>query len=238
MNFENITTIVSLIVALISLIVAINALKVSNTALKISETALNLSSRDYVPQFIYDFRENGDIYVENPHPELFQIDFAEFIVIKKIGIHDELNQGLIQFSYVEDSKSIRLFGEDKFRTNIIINKNAVGPCALNICSYNSTIIASLRAKLEDEYSLDSQIGYMSPSLKEEETYIIIYYSNKNKERKSVISCRYFIHGGGGYDLITLDQEDFYFNINEANIPEFNDKDSLWNYLKTEKFKKY
>jgi hypothetical protein len=231
MNFDNITTLISLIIALVSLIVAINALKVS-------DTALNLSSREYAPQFIYDFRENGDIYVENPHPDLYQIDFAELIVLKKIGIEDYVNKGLIQFSYVESSKTTRLFGEDKFGVSIIINKNAVGPCALNLCPYNSTLIASLRVKLEHEYSLDSPMGYMLPSLKEEETYIIIYYSNKNKERKSVISCRYFIHGGGGYDLITIDQEDFEFNINEANIPKFEDIDSLWNYLKIEKFKKW
>lgn len=238
MNFDNITTLVSLIIALVSLIVAINALKVSNTALKVSDTALNLSSREYTPQFIYDFRENGDIYVENPHPELYQIDFAELIVVKKIGIEDYVNKGLIQFSYIESSKTIRLFGGDKFGVSITINKNAVGPYALNLRPYNSTLIASLRTKLEHEYSLYSPMGYILPSHKEEETYLIIYYSNKNKERKSVISCRYFIHGGGGYDLITIDQEDFEFNINEANIPKFEDIDSLWNYLKIEKFKKW
>ena len=89
-------------------------------------------------------------------------------------------------------------------------------------------------KVEKEFDIDSKTGYMLPSLQSKTLFIEVYYSNKNKERKSTILSRTFIHGGGGFDETIISTEAFDSILSNANHPKFENVGDFEKYA----FKKY
>lgn len=221
LNFDKLINFTSLTIAVVSLIISI-------VALKIAQQTLELSSKDFVPQFKYSFHENGDIEIINPNSDLFAVEFVDIIEIKTIGVEERIRKGYIEIPFVTRSLLFRKFNHEKFGENIIIKQNATGPCSY-ICEYDKTLISELKSKFEKEYNLESDKGFMPPSLQGKSTFVEVYYMNKNKIRNSVIFERTFLNGYG-YDELIIPNEEFDQIVKKANIPKFDNVNELWDFV--------
>ena len=215
------------------LAIALVSLVISVVALKIAQKTLDLSSISYIPQFEFSFKENDEIQIINPNDDLFKVDFINLIEIKTIGIEHYALNGFIEIPFITKSVVIRNFNNNKFKRTINIKPNFNGPCAY-FCACDETILKTFEDKAKKEFSIDSKKGYMLPSLQSKTLFIEIYYSNKNKERKSIILKRTFIHGGGGYDETIISSEALDSILNNAVHPKFENVGDFEKYA----FKKY
>lgn len=223
-SFNDLSTIISLIISLVSLIISI-------VALKISKDVVVYSSKDYEPQLIVTINEDDEVKVINNSTKLFSIIDMSLIRVKTVGFEDFEKKVVVRMPLLIISKFCpNINGKKK----AIINSNSVGPCAFQQCPIDITLIKQIEDKIQLEYMqpfLNGQEGrgYAYPSFQSDTYYLVVTYENRFQERKQVYYNKQHYHGTG-YINSKVSYESLEAFLKYIEIPKIEDFDTLWNYL--------
>lgn len=222
MNLLNeLTTILSLIIALISLAISL-------VALKISRKTFIYSSKDYIPDISFKILNDDSIEIVNNSNDLYQIDFVNYIKIRTLGFEDYNRNAVIEIPYIENSIQYGVIDEIGKIKRISFNFDSVGPCAY-LCAYDKESVKKLQSKISHYYSIRSKRGYALPSLQGLMYIIEIVYSNSFLKRNSLIYKQEHMHGLG-FDKTKISAKMLNRILIKSNIPKFKDPDKMWNYV--------
>lgn len=228
-DFDNITILVSLIVALISLLISV-------VALKISKRTFLYSTKDYIPDLTYTIDENDSVTIRNQSRKIFKIDYINFLKIRIIGFEDYVEQATVEIPIIEESLTFRWLKKDGRDKKIEFDKNASGPCAYGLCSYDRELVVGLNNKIEKDYSPNSKKGYRTPGLQGLKYILEIVYTDPFKERKSLIFQKNHLHGYG-FDDSRISDKELEETLEYIKIPKFDSLKKLWKYSK-EKYSRH
>ena len=222
MNLINeLTTLLSLLIAFISLVISL-------VALKIARKTFAYSSKDFIPDIKFKILKDESIEVVNNSTELCQIDYVNYIKIRTFGFEDYFSNSIVEIPFVVNSIQYGLIEKIGKIKRFSFNFDSVGPCAY-LCRYDEGLVKELQEKISDCYSLDSKRGYALPSLQSLLYIIEVVYSNNLLERNSLIYKQEYMHGLG-FDITKINSEMLNRILNKSNIPKFKDPEKLWSYI--------
>ena len=229
-DFDNITILVSLIVALISLVISI-------VALRISKRTFLYSTKDYIPDLTYSIDDNDSVTIINQSRKIFKIDYINFLKIRIIGFEDYIGKATVEIPIIEESLVFRWLKKKGRDKKIKFDKNSIGPCAYGLCPYEKELVAALNGKIENNYSANSNKGYRTPGLQGLKYILEIVYTDPFKERKSLIFMKNHLHGYG-FDNSRISSKELSAILDYIRIPKFDSLKGLWKYSKEKYSKSY
>jgi hypothetical protein len=211
----------------LSFVIAFSSLIIALVALKIARKTFLYSSKDYLPVVNFKILKEESIEIVNNSPDLYKIDYINYIKINTLGFEDYNNGFIVEIPFIVKSIQYGLIEKIEGKKTVF-NFDSAGPCAY-ICPYNAHMINSVRQKIAENYSMESKKGYALPSLQGVLYIIEIVFSNNFLERDSLIFKQEHMHGLG-FDKTKISTETLNGILTKSNIPKFEDPDKLWSYI--------
>ena len=211
----------------LSFVIAFSSLIIALVALKIARKTFLYSSKDYLPVVNFKILKEESIEIVNNSPDLYKIDYINYIKINTLGFEDYYNGFIVEIPFIVKSIQYGLIEKIEGKKTVF-NFDSAGPCAY-ICPYNAHMINSVRQKIAENYSMESKKGYALPSLQGVLYIIEIVFSNNFLERDSLIFKQEHMHGLG-FDKTKISTETLNGILTKSNIPKFEDPDKLWSYI--------
>lgn len=211
----------------ISLIIAFSSLVIALVALKIARKTFVYSSKDYIPDVNFKILKEESIEIVNNSPDLYKIDYINYIKISTLGFEDYKNGFIVEIPFIVKSIQYGLIEKIEGKKTVF-NFDSAGPCAY-ICPYNDQMVNNVRGKIVDNYSMGSKIGYALPSLQGVLYIVEIVFSNNFLERDSMIFKQEHMHGLG-FDKTKISRETLNGILTKSNIPKLENTDELWSYI--------
>ncbi|MFY7860634.1 MAG: hypothetical protein ACOVP5_00300 [Chitinophagales bacterium] len=224
--FEKIINSFSLIIAFVSLVVSL-------IALNISKDALYLSSAPLVPTFEYDFSGKNEVIIKNEFDEFFEIVSVGLIEFDNICV--EYKDGkMVNVPFITESKNYQSRHLSRKGNSLKIDRLITTPC-FETCSFNEELLDQYRSYLDSSYALDSEEGYLLPSMQTTLTILAITYKTRSNELKSTYLYRSKIYGTPEYDQFLISEEEFDNYIKSASHPKFTEYSVLKEYFNSTYF---
>jgi hypothetical protein len=211
----------------LSFVIAFSSLIIALVALKIARKTFLYSSKDYLPVVNFKILKEESIEIVNNSPDLYKIDYINYIKINTLGFEDYNNGFIVEIPFIVKSIQYGLIEKIEGKKTVF-NFDSAGPCAY-ICPYNAHMTNSVRQKIAENYSMESKKGYALPSLQGVLYIIEIVFSNNFLERDSLIFKQEHMHGLG-FDKTKISTETLNGILTKSNIPKFEDPDKLWSYI--------
>lgn len=219
--FNSFITLISFLIALVSLLVAINSLFVS-------EKVYLFSSKDYQPEFEFEFIENG-LNLVNKNTDLYAIEDINILKIEELGFFENDKSTYILVPFITTSYSEYVYDNSALNESYKINFSEASACAY-ICKFDETIFSQIQSKIKKECGIDSKKCFEAPSLEETYYLVDIGYSDKFNNYKNIRYKYVHSHGYGEWHKIKITDAEFDNILKQADVKKFSNFDEQWKYL--------
>lgn len=228
-----ITTIISLIISIAAYNISKSSLNVSKSSLEVSEEALDitnknylLSSEEFYPNIDFEVdRENNRVTVINNSNDIFKVESVAVLGIKVFGLEENILNRQIRIPQVGLSKLEVIPIKKRNEKILLIDLKDISMLAY--IKLNEELLDKLPKKLDDDYNLESEVGYALPSLNTYFYLIEVDYSDKFNNYKSCAYKYIHLHGVGEWKKIKIDKEEKKQIIEACKLPKNDNFDELW-----------
>ncbi len=223
--FNNLSQI---LLALLSLIVSI-------VALFISYDAIILSSQSITPRINFELKENG-LKIQNKDVRIFDLYIVSLVEINTLGFWDSVRNGEVIIPFIKES---HVYGDGLFNEPLPKNNFFLFTDSELIVkkAFDATLYDELNKYINENYSLQSELGYAAPVYFKQRYYLSLVYINKFNELKKVNYVQTHIHGGG-YLRQMISEEEYNLAINSTQHPIFKSIQDYMDYFNNRFFTEY